>query len=117
MRSTLSVGLAVLMVTVAIVGGGLAWAFWSFSRGTASQSPGASPEPASPAAGIVAPPSAETTPVPDVLSLPLPAATDTLRDAGFEVDERSVRARPNSAREAAASISTCSRTNASCTVD
>ena len=83
-RTALAVGVAALLVVVAVLGGGLAWAFWSFSHGTSVAGTEVLPEPSSPA-GVISPPATSTVSigVPDVVSLSLAAATKLLSDAGL----------------------------------
>lgn len=85
LRTALAVALAALLVVGVVVGGGLAWAFWSFSRPTVASTPAGSPEPMSPAGTITGSSSEDTTAVPDVVALKLAAATSKLEDVGFEV--------------------------------
>lgn len=83
LRTALAVAMAALLVVGVVVGGGLAWAFWSFSRTTASLGPAGSPEPMSPAGTITPAVSDETTTMPDLVALELGAATAKLQRIGF----------------------------------
>jgi len=83
LRTALAVAIAALLVVGVVVGGGLAWAFWSFSRTTASLAPAASPEPMSPAGTISTTVSDETTTVPDLVALKLGAAKAKIERLGF----------------------------------
>jgi len=73
------------MVTLVVIGGGLALAIWSFSRQPGTSGTGGSPEPESPAGTITQQASAVSTSVPDVVSLPLDSAKERLRASGFKV--------------------------------
>lgn len=84
-RRALAVAGASFMVMVALIGGSLAFAFWSFSNQPGSLDVSDSPEPASPAGTIPAPESADTTTVPDLVSRTLPSATDVLDASGLDL--------------------------------
>lgn len=83
-RRAAAVAVAAALVSLAVIGGGLAWAFWSFSRQVSAPGTSASPEPIS-KAGVIEPShSAETTAVPDVVTLQLAAASQRLQASGLK---------------------------------
>ena len=83
-RRALAVAGASFMVMVALIGGGLAVAFWSFSNQQAVRV-SESPEPMSPAGKITVPVSGETTTVPDLVSRTLASAQDVLDATGLDL--------------------------------
>jgi len=84
-RKALAVAGASFMVMVALIGGGLAFAFWSFSNQPGAPVTSDSPEPMSPAGTITAPVSGETTAVPDLVSRTLKSANNVLYESGLDL--------------------------------
>lgn len=84
-RKALAVAGASFMMMVALIGGGLAFAFWSFSNQPVAPVVVESPEAMSPAGKITAPVSDETTTVPDLVSRTLASANDVLYASGLDL--------------------------------
>ncbi len=84
-RRALAIAGASLMVMIALIGGGLAFAFWSFSNQSGAPVVSDSPEPMSPAGTITVPASAEATKVPDLVSRTLASANEVLHASGLDV--------------------------------
>lgn len=84
-RKIVAVVVASVLVMAVVIGGGLAWAFWSFSRPSGVSPFVDTPLPASPAGTITPGGSTESTAVPDVVSLQLDAASERLHKAGLEL--------------------------------
>lgn len=84
-RRAMAIAMAAILVVVFLVGGGLAWAFWTFSHQPGAPTVVESTDPASPAGTIAPGDSTESTTVPDVVQLPLEVASDTLSASGLKV--------------------------------
>jgi len=84
-RKALAVAGASFMIMVALIGGGLAFAFWSFSNQPAAPAISDAPEPASPAGTVTVPVSGVTTTVPDLVSRTLNGANEVLFASGLDL--------------------------------